>query len=321
MAKQSNQKLKLLYLLKILFEETDEQSGMTISQISAELAKYNISAARKSLYDDIESLRLFGIDVQVKRDRYVRYYIAKRDISSVELKYVIDAIEQFDALVPSAGYELAQKIMRIHGMKRQVLLDNFSEPLYQTPKVVFDELTKNIELLENAISKRKKIYCRQFVWNANKQRTLINDGKPTCLTPIHLACEGKYLLYAYDGKGIAVYNVGEMIDIEVSNENAAPLDEYIRFLDDLRNSVDYENVRLECDNFFAGEIFLKFGLGVTLLSNKGDSFEISVKVKLGDDFFSWLFCNAKYVRVIAPNRVLDIYKERLLLAIDNAERR
>ena len=142
MAKQSNQKLKLLYLLKILLEETNEQSGMTISQISAELAKYNVSAARKSLYDDIESLRVFGIDVQVKRDRYVRYYIAKRDISSVELKYVIDAIEQFDALVPSAGYELAQKIMRIHGMKQQVLLDNFSEPLYHTPKAVFDELTE-----------------------------------------------------------------------------------------------------------------------------------------------------------------------------------
>ena len=69
MAKQSNQKLKLLYLLKILFEQTDENSGLTIPQMITELAKYNISAARKSLYDDIESLRVFGIDVKVKRDR------------------------------------------------------------------------------------------------------------------------------------------------------------------------------------------------------------------------------------------------------------
>mgnify|MGYP005612763047 CR=1 FL=1 len=58
MAKQSNQKLKLLYLLKILVERTDAERGMTLSEISAELAKYNIGAARKSLYDDIESLRV-----------------------------------------------------------------------------------------------------------------------------------------------------------------------------------------------------------------------------------------------------------------------
>lgn len=320
MAKQSNQKLKLLYLLKILFEETNEQSGMTISQISAELAKYNVSAARKSLYDDIEALRVFGIDVQVKRDRYVRYYIAKRDISSVELKYVIDAIEQFDALVPSAGYELAQKVMRIYGMKRQVLLDNFSEPLYHTPKAVFDELTKNIELLECAISNRKKIYCRQFTWNAHKQRTLINGGEILCLTPVRIMCEGQYILYAYDGKGIVTYNVSELIDIEVSNIKSEPLDEYRHLLDDPRNGVEYENVRLECDNSFAGEVFLKFGLGVTVLSNREDNFEISVKLKLDDEFFSWLFCNAKYVRVISPNRVFEIYKEKLLLALHNTER-
>ena len=76
MAKQSNQKLKLLYLLKILIENTDENTGLTITQISNELAKYNISAARKSLYDDLELLRVFGIDIKFKRDRYVRYYIA-----------------------------------------------------------------------------------------------------------------------------------------------------------------------------------------------------------------------------------------------------
>ena len=46
MAKQSNQKLKLLYLLKILIENTDENTGLTITQISNELAKYNVKYMR-----------------------------------------------------------------------------------------------------------------------------------------------------------------------------------------------------------------------------------------------------------------------------------
>ena len=48
MAKMPNQKLKLLYLMKILLSRTDAEHGMTLSEISAELAGYDISAERKS---------------------------------------------------------------------------------------------------------------------------------------------------------------------------------------------------------------------------------------------------------------------------------
>ena len=60
MAKMPNQKLKLLYLMRILQARTDADHAMTLSEISAELAKYDISAERKSLYDDIEMLKLYG---------------------------------------------------------------------------------------------------------------------------------------------------------------------------------------------------------------------------------------------------------------------
>ena len=188
MAKQSNQKLKLLYLLRILFEQTDENSGLTLAQISAELAKYNVSAARKSLYDDIEALRLFGVDVGVKRDRYVRYYISKRNISATEMKLVIDALNEFEAISPSASYELSQKLMKSFGIKGRELIE---EPFYKTPKVVFDELIKSLGVLDTAIAQGKKIYCKQFVWNSLKQRTLLNDGKSLRLTPIRILCDKK----------------------------------------------------------------------------------------------------------------------------------
>ena len=320
MAKQSNQKLKLLYLLKILFEQTDEQSGLTIAQISAELAKYNVSAARKSLYDDIELLRVFGVDVQVKRDRYVKYYIASRDVSVAELRYIIDAIGHFDALAPSVGYELAQKMIRLYSVKGSVFADALEEPIYQTPRSVFGELAKSVELLQEAIAKRKRIRCRQFTWNSHKQRTLKDNGAYICLTPIRLACEEKYILYAYDGRTIVTLYADELIDLEILSEDAEPIDSYRELLADPRYNVTYENLRLECDNSFAGDVFLKFGLGVTVLANREECFEISLKTRLDDDFYSWLFCNAKHVRIISPTRVLEDYKQHLLLALDNLER-
>ncbi|MDK2789400.1 MAG: hypothetical protein PWP07_2645, partial [Epulopiscium sp.] len=56
MAKSSNQKLKILYLMKILLEKTDEENAITLNQMIAELERYGIAAERKSIYDDIEAL-------------------------------------------------------------------------------------------------------------------------------------------------------------------------------------------------------------------------------------------------------------------------
>ena len=156
MAKQSNQKLKLLYLLRILLEQTDGNSGLTLSEISKELAKYNISAARKSLYDDIEALRVFGIDVCVKRDRYVRYYIGKREISFVELRYITDAIEQFAAIDPEVAHTVSVKIMTILGIKGKGNVEKDIPSIAKMPRVISEEQEKNIDIITTAILNNKK---------------------------------------------------------------------------------------------------------------------------------------------------------------------
>ncbi len=59
MAKQPGQKLKLLYLLDILREQTDEEHGLGLSQIQAMLQKQmrlEKQPDRKSLYSDFEEL-------------------------------------------------------------------------------------------------------------------------------------------------------------------------------------------------------------------------------------------------------------------------
>lgn len=320
MAKQSNQKLKLLYLLRILYEQTDSDTGLTLSQISAELAKYGISAARKSLYDDIEALRVFGVDISVKRDRYVRYYMASRDISFSEFKYITDALSSFEAIPPCAAYDLSQKLIKVWGIKSKAKIEDVSEPLYKTPKVVYAEQSKNIELLTSAISGGKKISCKEFSWNSLKQRIILNNGKKFTITPLYLVCGKKYMLYAYDGKKITSYNVERLLDVEILKDPAENIVIQRELISEGVDAVECENLRLECDNSFAGDIFEKFGLGVAVLSSREESFEISVKIKLDDSFYAWLFNNARYVKVVSPERVRETFKQKLLLALDNIDR-
>ena len=63
MAKGPNQKLKLLYLMKIFMEETDDEHGLTMPQLIAKLNAYGVNADRKTLYQDMEELRTFGLDI------------------------------------------------------------------------------------------------------------------------------------------------------------------------------------------------------------------------------------------------------------------
>ncbi len=69
MAKQSNQKAKLFYLQKFLTEETDAQHAFTIAGLVDRLAEAGIAAERKSLYDDIEVLRAFGLQIETVHGR------------------------------------------------------------------------------------------------------------------------------------------------------------------------------------------------------------------------------------------------------------
>ena len=54
MPKSANQKLKLLYLLKIFHEKTDESHCLSAAELAGELSAYDIRAERKSIYDDVE---------------------------------------------------------------------------------------------------------------------------------------------------------------------------------------------------------------------------------------------------------------------------
>lgn len=64
MAKSQNQKLKLIYLARLMQEKTDDEHGLSMSEIISELSLCGVKAERKSIYDDFEALRSIGVDMK-----------------------------------------------------------------------------------------------------------------------------------------------------------------------------------------------------------------------------------------------------------------
>ena len=96
MAKSSGQKLKLLYLIKMLQENTDEKHPMSTQDIIKYLENQGIHAERKSIYNDMECLADFGYDVvQVQSRLGGGYYLGSREFELPELKLLVDAVQSF----------------------------------------------------------------------------------------------------------------------------------------------------------------------------------------------------------------------------------
>jgi len=159
MAKQSNQKLRLLYINRILHELTDEFHGITLAQLSSELTRYGIYAERKTLYDDIECLRVFGVDVRVKRDSRVRYYLSEHELSLAELQLLCDVTEA-SVLSKKEKRDLKKRLLAFGG-KYAHLQSDLSSKDADDP---FE-----IDAMHNA-----EIACRAMRANKKIQTLLVN---------------------------------------------------------------------------------------------------------------------------------------------------
>lgn len=108
MANISEKKRKMLVLFRLLWEKTDENHALTLPEILQELENQGISAERKSLYDDIETLRSMGVSIETRKQKNFQYYLTNRNFSLADLQFLAQSV----ALSPQGG-ELFEKLGKL----------------------------------------------------------------------------------------------------------------------------------------------------------------------------------------------------------------
>ena len=163
MPKGNNSKLKLSYLTQIMLEKTDEEHGLTLSQILTELERYDVTAERKSIYADFADMRdKLGIDIiQHKVGKETYYYVGSREFEVAEIKLLIDAIQSSKFITERKSNELIKKVKRLVShyqaaqLQRQVYV-------HGRIKTMNESIYYNVDTLHAAIAKNSKIkfqYC------------------------------------------------------------------------------------------------------------------------------------------------------------------
>lgn len=101
-----NNKSRILYILKLLEEYTDELHPMSITDIAEYLDKQEIKAHRRTIMTDIESLKEFGIDIITIKSTQNKYFIGNRNFELPEVKLLIDAVESSKLITQKKSNEL-----------------------------------------------------------------------------------------------------------------------------------------------------------------------------------------------------------------------
>lgn len=312
----SIQRLKLLCLRDILLEKTDEDHPITMGEIINQLNLYGISAGRKALYEDIEALRTYGMDIKLLKGNTSGYYLASREFELPELKLLADAVTSSRFLTEKKSNELLKKIEGLASkyeakqIQRQVFIAN-------RVKAMNERIYINVDTIHRAISEGKKISFKYFDYDLNKKKKY-RDGLRIC-SPYSLSWDDEryYLISYYDKYNkITNFRIDRMEAVTILDEVVKPKPDEFNVAEYMNSSFsmfsgDLEEVKLRFDNKLINPVIDRFGKDITIVPDGEENFTVRVKVKAEPPFFAWLFQFGNKVRIIEPNKLIDNYQEQL----------
>lgn len=326
MAKGSS-KAKLLAVCKILFEETDEEHGVTMADIIARLAQEGISAERKGIYKDIETLNEFGIDVRKYHRQPDEYALASRPFTFDQLMLMADAILSCRAIANDQARLLVEHIKRLATNSQKDLLDRRIH-VQGRIKQQTDSVFANVDKIHEAMHMRRKLafsYQRIGVDGVLREN---GKKKRHVVSPMRISYEdGFYYLTAWDEdrESSSEFRIDRMVDLKISDEratseldisNAESIDpDVVRFG---RFNGKKVIVTLESNPDKAGILLDRFGDAATFLPSDGSVARVRVKICKSEQFFGWVAGMGNAVRIVAPNSLIEDYRsylEKLLEAL------
>lgn len=320
------QKIKLLKLLELLRQETDEEHPMTTNEICSRLIAMHISCERRTLARDMKTLNEQGYEIQsCVVGKAKGYYIADRSFSLPELKMLIDAVQGSNLLTEKKTRELTEKIAALGGSRQaEVLKSNIIH--FNRSKQTNERIYYTIDALEEALRRKKKVTILYFHLDENRNKVYRSENGVHLVEPIALVYNNdNYYLTCYNPQSDRNYNyrLDRIEQVRIEKES---ISEKARLRS--RNVARYnaqvfkmyggepERVTLSFDAVVIEHIFDKFGHDTKIHPCGQNRFCAVVEVQLSPTFWGWVVQFAGKMKIEAPDTAAEQYRRILQQAID-----
>jgi len=331
MAGNPKQKLKLLYIYDYLRRHSDESHPASVSDIIEYLAGNGVTAERKSIYNDIEVLREYGLTIERGTTKQRGYYLKTTGIKRSELMLLADAVYASPVISQKKTAALIEKLCDLVSiyqakaiMKQyQMLTDVTRGNMLKTDN---EELYKNIETIHTAMLSGKKIrfmYHRRVLAN---NLPVFDSGREFTISPYAAMWnQDKYYIVGnyekYDD--LSHYRIDRMKKVTLIDENIRPLREvsayktkidtadYARRVFNMFAGAEPSYVELDCDIKLLETIIERFGINVPYRQTGTDRFTVKAYAVINDGFEKWLLNLGGGVVVRAPQELRASMIKRL----------
>ena len=319
-------KPRILYLLKILQQYTDEEHPLSTNQLIDMLnKKYGISAHRTTLSKDIAALQEFGIDVVIIHSTQCKYFIGSRKFELPELKLLIDAVESSKFITAKKSETLIEKI---HTLTSEEQIAKLKRNNYVAGRVKPDNemIYYIVDTVNDAINEGKKISFQYYEYTGLKKKVLRNKGEVYTISPYHLIWNDDFYYvigYSDKKKKIVTFRVDRIAaQPEILSADAVPVPtdfDIAEFTRQVFFMYDGESVMvdLRCDNSLMKTMIDWFGEDVTTLAYDMTSFRLQTEVSAGPTFFGWVFGFGGKVQILAPENIKEQYRQMIVQANEN----
>ena len=321
MPRGTNQKFKLYRLAQIMLERTDDDHYITMPEIMSALGKYEITADRKSIYNDLRDLETLGIEVEGEPvgNRY-QYHVVNRPFELPELKLLVDAIQSSKFITERKTNALIKKLEQLVSKYEAVKLQR---QVYVSGRIktMNESIYYTVDAIHNDISENNKIIFQYYQWNVKKEMELRHNGAWYHISPWGLSWDNEnYYLVGYDSDAgqIKHYRVDKMLHIQMSEEKREGKERFkkLDMADYAKKSFGMfggkeQEVKLLVINDLAGVIIDRFGKEVMMIPEDENHFTVNVDVHVSRQFLGWIFSLGEGVRIIGPDEVVEQMKQEI----------
>ena len=321
MSNDNCQKIKLLKLMELLRQETDEDHPMTTSEICRRLGEMGISCERRTVGKDMKVLRDHGFEIMSELKGHENsYWIADRSFELPELKILMDAVHAALFIPEKKSEELIAKIAALGGSHQAELLQG-NIIRFNTRKHSNNAIFYNVQAIEEAIQQKYKISFRYYDLDENLEKVYRMEGGRYHAEPVSLIYEdNNYYMLSYSKKYAhsIIYRVDRMDQVRVEAESIS--DEAVKQIEATSSMVEaafrmYQGestmVTVQFNDSVIGLLYDKFGEDLEIRRIGDRLCEAQVEVQLSPPFWGWLFMLEGSLMLIGPDEVVDEYRARL----------
>lgn len=330
MARQRNQKLKLIYILEILKKYSDEENPLNAVDIVEYLLREGITAERKSVYDDIEQLEIYGCDIIKTSVPKKGWFIGDREFEVPEIYLLSDAVRSAQFISAKKTRELLSKLngmLSINQAKRRENGVFFAA----TEKTGNEEIYYNIDEISRAIEEKRQVKVKYSQRWFDENRNVTRNVKEMVINPYALCWQDDhyYLLgnhAKYDNLiHLRLDRISSAKILDAPARHFSEVSEYTTVFD----TADYTHklfgmyggelldVELCCNRKITEQVLDRFGEEIFITNVTNNEFRIKVKAALSDALVTWIINYGENLRVIKPQNLREMVIKRAQTVLEN----